>query len=77
MSVDVCIVVSWVAANGLPLAAGGDLGALYCQPAQKLNRSTNFQLTMSPPLAASGCWLLAFSSSFAFFSSPDATNEVS
>ena len=41
--------------NGLPLAAGGDLEALNCQPALKLNRSTNLQLTTSPPLAANGC----------------------
>jgi hypothetical protein len=39
--------------NVLPLAAGGDLEALSCQPALKLNRSINLQLTTSPPLAAS------------------------
>jgi len=40
--------------NVLPLAAGGDLEALNCQPALKLNRSTNLKLTTSPPLAANG-----------------------
>lgn len=46
--------------NGLPLAAGGDLEVLHCQPEPKLNRSTNLQLTTSTPLAANGCWLLLF-----------------
>jgi len=44
-----------VAHNVLPLAAGGDLEALNCQPAPKFDRSTNHQLTTLPPLAASGC----------------------
>jgi len=41
--------------NGLALGAGGDLEAVNCQPAPKLNRSTNFQFCTSSPLAANGC----------------------
>jgi hypothetical protein len=38
-----------VAYNGFALGAVGDLEALNCQPAPKLNRSTNFQFCSSPP----------------------------
>jgi hypothetical protein len=37
-----CLSLFTMTANVLPLAAGGDLEALHCQPAPKLNRSTNF-----------------------------------
>jgi len=48
----------------LALAAGGDLEALNCQPAPKLNRSTNLRLSTSPPLEANACWQLGFGYSF-------------
>jgi hypothetical protein len=44
-----------IAANVLPLAAGGDLEARNCQPALNLSRSTKLQVCTSPPLAANGC----------------------
>ena len=47
--------VSKVAANVLPLAAVGDLGALHCQPSTNVDRSTAPGLTTSAPIAASGC----------------------
>jgi len=43
--------------NVLALAVGGDFEALHCQPAPNLDRSTNLQLTTSPPLAANGCYV--------------------
>jgi hypothetical protein len=36
-----------IAGNGLPLAAGGDLEALNCQPAPKLNRCKNFHFAFT------------------------------
>ncbi|MFN3588216.1 MAG: hypothetical protein ACK4UP_02470 [Spirosomataceae bacterium] len=50
-----CSVVSTVVANGLPLAAVGDFGALHCQPSTKVDRSTALDLTTSAPIAANGC----------------------
>ncbi len=44
-----------VAAIGLRVAAVGDFGALYCQPAQKFDRSTKLNLTTDPPLLGRCC----------------------
>jgi len=44
-----------IGANGLPLAAVGDFGALHCQPSKNVDRSTAFDLTTSAPIAANGC----------------------
>jgi len=60
MSVDVCIVVSWVAANVLQLPEGGDFEALHCQPSRDFDRSTKLDLTTEPPLLGRCCYLLAF-----------------
>ncbi len=46
--------------NGLPLAAVGDFGALHCQPSTNVDRSTALDLTTSAPIAANGCYGLAF-----------------
>jgi hypothetical protein len=45
-----------ITANGLPLAAVGDFGALHCQPSTNVDKSTALDLTTSAPIAASGCW---------------------
>jgi len=44
-----------LAANGLPLAAVGDFGALHCQPSTNVDRSTALDLTTSAPIVANGC----------------------
>src|SRR5690606_11785053 len=53
-------------ANGSPLAVGGDFEALHCQPAPNLDRSTNLQLTTSPPLAANGCYVMLYFNQVSF-----------
>ncbi|MCK6641958.1 MAG: hypothetical protein L6Q81_17920, partial [Bacteroidia bacterium] len=50
-----------IGANGLRVAAVGDFGALHCQPALNLNRSTKLQVYTSPPIEATRCYLLPFS----------------
>jgi hypothetical protein len=55
-----------IAYNGLPLAAVGDFGALHCQPSTNVDRSTKLDLTTSAPIAANGCYRLAFLSLCAF-----------
>ena len=42
-------------ANGLPLAAVGDFGALHFQLSTNVDRSTALDLTTSAPIAANGC----------------------
>jgi len=44
-----------ISANGLPLAAVGDFGALHCQPSTNVDKSTALDLTKSAPIAANGC----------------------
>src|SRR5690554_6189675 len=55
-----------MAYNGSPLAVGGDFEALHCQPAPNLDRSTNLQLTTSPPLAANGCYVMLYFNQVSF-----------
>jgi len=49
-------------ANGLPLAAVGDFGALHCQLRTNVDRSTALDLTTSAPIGANGCYLPLYSS---------------
>lgn len=49
-----------VAYNVLALAAVGDFGALHCQLSTNVDRSTALDLTTSAPIAANGCYKLAF-----------------
>ncbi len=49
-----------VADNVLPLCGRAGIEALNCQPAPKLNRSTNLQVCTSPRLPQNGCYGLVF-----------------
>lgn len=49
-----------IAHNGFALGAVGDLEALNCQPAPKLNRRTNLQFCTSPPIAPNACYRAFF-----------------
>ena len=49
-----------LAGNGFQLYAGGDFGAIHCQPSTNFDRSTKLDLTTEPPLACRCCYLLCF-----------------
>lgn len=49
--------------NVLPLCVRAGFGAQNCQPAPKLNRSTNLHVCTSARLTQNGCYRLAFLSS--------------
>jgi len=49
-----------VAANGLGLCVRAGFGALNCQPALNLNRSTKLQVYTSPRLTQNPCYVPLF-----------------